>query len=103
MVGEDVCVVKGALTDTALVIHELPRPPCVIAAEKATVVVLEERVDDIRVRARDRQPDPSDHTLLRHAGVPCHLRPRFAAVRALEHTATGAARRHRVFLAEGFP
>ena len=51
MVGEDVCVVEGALPNAALVIHKLPRRPCVIATEKATVIVLEKRVDNIRVRA----------------------------------------------------
>gem|GEM_PF-1421543 len=103
VVREDVRVVEGALPDAPLVVDELPRGARVVRAEEAPVVVLEEGVDAVRIRARDRHPDPAHDALGRHPRISGHLGPRAPAVDALEHAAARPTGRHRVLLAEGLP
>ena len=103
MVGEHVRVVERALPDPPLVVDELPGVAPVVAPEEPAVVVLEEGIDAVGVRARDGHPDPPDDALGRHAGVAGDLGPRVPAVDRFEHAAARPAGGHRVLLAEGLP
>ena len=76
MVREHVRVVERPLPDAPLVVDQLPALARVVTAEEPAVVVLEERVDPVRIRARDRQPDPPDDALLRHPRIARDLGPR---------------------------
>ena len=103
MVREHVRVVERPLPDAPLVVDQLPAVARVVTAEEPAVVVLEERVDPVRIRARDRQPDPPDDALLRHPRIARDLGPRVPAVDAFEHAAARPARRHRVLPTECLP
>src|SRR4051812_41494808 len=99
----DVRVVERALPDVAAAVDERPGGAGVFAAEQATTVVLDECVDTIGVRARDRDADASVEPELRETLVARAPRPRRAAVGALEQAAAGTAAGHRGFVAEGLP
>jgi hypothetical protein len=75
VVGEEVRVVEGALTDATLVVHQRPRVAAVVAAEEAAVVVLDERVDAIRISRRHGDTDASHEPLGGQALVAGELRP----------------------------
>ena len=103
MVREHVRVVERPLPDAPLVVDQLPAVARVVTAEEPAVVVLEERVDPVRIRTRHRHPDPPDDALLRHPRIARDLGPRVPAVDAFEHSTARPARRHRVLLAERLP
>src|SRR5205814_1659694 len=77
-IGDDVRVVERALTDISSRIHQLPRRAGIVGAEEAAVFVLDQRVDAVRVGARDGDADLADHAL-RQAWVARDLAPGVAA------------------------
>ena len=83
MVREHVRVVERPLPDAPLVVDQLPGLARVVTAEEPAVVVLEERVDPVRIRARHRHPDPPDDALLRHPRIARDLGPRGSRRRRL--------------------
>ena len=96
-------VIEGALTNIPILVDERPARAGVVALEEAALVILDERVDTIRVRAGHGNADASDEAVLRQSFRAGDLGPVLAAVDALEETASGAAGGHRVFLAIRFP
>ena len=58
-IGEDVGVVEGALPDGAAVVGETPGGAGVVAAVQTALLVLNEGVHAVRIRARDRDTDPA--------------------------------------------
>ena len=103
MVREHVRVVERPLPNAPFVVDQLPGLARVVTAEEPAVVILEERVDPVRIRARHRHPDPPYDALLRHPRIARDLGPRVPAVDAFEHPTARPARRHRVLLAESLP
>ena len=101
-IGEDVRVVEGPLANVALVIGQYPRSACIIAFEQAPLLVLDQRIDPIRVGPRHGDTDAS-HQSIRHSRVAGDLDPAFTTVGALEQAASRPSARHLVFLAVGLP
>ena len=60
-VGEHVRVVERALADVAPLVDQLPRRAGIVRAEEAAVLVLDERVDAVRIGAGDGDADLADH------------------------------------------
>ena len=101
-VGEHVRVVERTLADIAARVHQFPRGAGVVRAVKAAVLVLDERVDAVRVRTRDTDADLA-HEPLRQALIARDLAPGVAAVGGLVQAAARTAARHLVFDAVGLP
>ena len=101
-IGEDVRVVEGALANRAVLVDERPVRAGIVALEQPALLVLDERVHAIGVRAGYRNTD-APHDACRHAGVARDLRPCLAAIGALEQPAASSAAGHLVFLAIRLP
>ncbi len=86
----DAAEVPAAAPHPSVVAHMRPRRPGVVGAVDAASRRVDDRVDTIRHRRRDRDTDPS-----RFVGQPvaAKLRPRVAAVRRLVEPGAGSVRR----------
>ena len=71
-VGVDARVVEGALPQPPIVVDQLPGRARIVGQEDAAVGGLDDRVDAVRVGARDRDADLSPDRL-RKPGVPRQL------------------------------
>ena len=91
----DVGVVERALPEAAGRVHQRPARAGIVGRVEAAVLVLDQRVDAIRVRARDGDADPADDAGRQTLGAG-DLRPGLAAVGGLEQPAARAAARHLV-------
>ena len=102
VVGEHMRVVERALTDRPVLVHQGPGRARIVALVEAALVVLDERVDTVGVRGRERDADPPDQSS-REPRVARDLLPRLAAVGALEESRPRAAGRHLILLAVCLP
>src|SRR5262249_56821042 len=100
--GELGGVVDRARRVFAAGVDQLPRRARIVGAEEPAVLVLDERVDAVRVRPRNADGDLADEAL-RHAGVARDLAPRLAAVDRFEEAAARSAARHLIFDAIRLP
>ena len=102
VIGDDVRVIKGALTDVATPVRKCPRCAGIVALEQTTVIVLHDGVHAIRIRRAYRHTDATNEAT-RQPLVARDLGPRLAAVSALEQAAASATAGHLEFLAVRLP
>ena len=101
-IGDDVRVVEGALPDVAVLVDEHPGAAGVVRDVESALVVLDQRVDPVRVGAGHVDADAPDDAG-GQAGVARDLGPGVAAVGGLEEAAAGSAARHLVLDAVRLP
>ena len=65
MIREHVRVVECPLPDSAVVVHELPGGARVVAAEQASMLVLDECIHALGVGLGDGDADPAHDSFLR--------------------------------------
>ena len=102
VIGEDVRVVERALADVAAGVDHLPGRAGIVGHQQAAVLVLDQRVDAVGIRGRQRDADLADHPR-RHARVARDLFPGLAAVGRLEEAAARTAARHLILDAIRLP
>src|SRR5207249_3427552 len=89
-IGEDTRVILGASVQRAAGIRARPRRAAILGPIQSTVVMFDEGVDEILLRARRRDTDLAD-AAHGQPGVARELTPCAAAVATLEDAAAGAA------------
>ena len=94
-VAEHVRVVERALPNRARRVDHLPRRAGIVRHQQAAVLVLDQRIDAIRVGLGVGHANAADHAG-RHAGVARDVGPGLAAVSGLVEAAAGTAARHLV-------
>ena len=101
-VAEHVCVVKSALTNRARSVDQFPRRTRIVRYEEATVLILDQRVDAVRVGLGVGDANAADHAG-GHAGIARDVGPCLATVGGLIEPAAGTAARHLVLDAIRLP